>query len=281
MDIFKSNYDGMQAKLKNKGKPMMFIGYSLDHGSNVFKMLNIQTYHTVITRDIVWMGQVYGEWTNKESEEIEDIVQVPNREVDLNDKEDELRYEKNNYKYGSEIDSTNVLSHHLRSDRRLTRRNEFGLLMVNNPEPITYHDAWDHPVASSRKEWIQAIRSELYGMKSKRFWTLKNKRDLPGNIRTIPMKWVFNVKTDRRHRSRLVAKGFKQIQGVDYYNSHAPVLSEIAFRIILATSLKEGYALRSIDVEQEFLEPKLNETLYTTIPPGLSKTTKIKKDMVC
>ena len=43
----------------------------------------------------------------------------------------------------------------------------------------------------------------------------------------IPLKWVFKVKNDGRFRAILVALGYKQIQGIDYDEIHAPVISDV------------------------------------------------------
>ena len=98
----------------------------------------------------------------------------------------------------------------------------------------------------------------------------------------IPMKWVFNVKTDGRFRSRLVAKGFHQIPGLDYTSSHAPVLNELSFRSLLLSSLKPERQMVAINVEKSFLEPPLNEEIYTRLPQGLDQIMICDKDkQVC
>ena len=45
--------------------------------------------------------------------------------------------------------------------------------------------------------------------------------DLPNDWRAIEIKWIFKRKTDADssvtiHKARIVAKGFRQVQGVDY-----------------------------------------------------------------
>ena len=83
------------------------------------------------------------------------------------------------------------------------------------------------------------------------------------------MKWVFKVKNNNRHRARLVAQGFSQIPGVDYFESHSPVMSEVTFRTLLLLSLQKGWDIVAIDIEKAFLEAKLDENIYIKPPPGL------------
>ena len=96
-----------------------------------------------------------------------------------------------------------------------------------------------------------------------------NKSDLPATSRLITMKWVFNIKNDGRYRARLVAMGFKQVLGRDYFESHSPVLSEVTFRLALIRGLQLNHTIMSIDIEKAFLESSLAEDIYISPPPGL------------
>ena len=40
--------------------------------------------------------------------------------------------------------------------------------------------------------------------------------DFDVNKKPIGLKWVFNIKDDGRYRSRLVAQGYTQVEGIDY-----------------------------------------------------------------
>ena len=46
------------------------------------------------------------------------------------------------------------------------------------------------------------------------------------SIKTIGLKWLFNIKDDGRYRSRLVAQGYTQVGGIDYNGSYSPIISE-------------------------------------------------------
>ena len=52
--------------------------------------------------------------------------------------------------------------------------------------------------------------------------------DAPNNVNIIGSKWVFRAKKDAagnvvRYKARIVAQGFSQVPGVDYFNMFAPV----------------------------------------------------------
>ena len=45
----------------------------------------------------------------------------------------------------------------------------FSAVTSDPGEPITFKEAWDHPIQEEREQWWQAIRSELQSMAQKRF----------------------------------------------------------------------------------------------------------------
>ena len=69
--------------------------------------------------------------------------------------------------------------------------------------------------------------------------------------------------------------GCFQHEGVDYHDSHSPVLSEVVIRILLFVYLKnKDWKIQQMDIEEEFLEAKLDETIYVRLPKGLNLITK-------
>ena len=66
-------------------------------------------------------------------------------------------------------------------------------------------------------------------------WTLV---DLPDGWQAIENKWIFKRKTEAGsvtiYKARIVAKGFRQVQGVDYDESFSLVSMLNSVRIMLA-----------------------------------------------
>ncbi|GKA89727.1 putative ribonuclease H-like domain-containing protein [Tanacetum coccineum] len=84
--------------------------------------------------------------------------------------------------------------------------------------------------------WIEAMQEELLQFKIQEVWTLV---DLPNGKRGIGTKWVFKNKKDERgimikNKTRLVAQGYTQEEGVDYDEVFAPVARNEAIRLFLA-----------------------------------------------
>ena len=93
-------------------------------------------------------------------------------------------------------------------------------------------------------------------------------------MRCVGSKWAFRVKTDEhnnpvRFKSRLVAKGFTQIEGIDYSDTSAPVASKEAVRTALAVAASKGWAIEQFDVDTAYLYATLEETIYMEAPAAL------------
>jgi hypothetical protein len=71
-----------------------------------------------------------------------------------------------------------------------------------------------------------------------------------------------------RNKSRLVAQGFNQKEGIDYEETFAPVARLEAIRILLAFSVAKGFKLHQMDVKSAFLNGVLEEEVYVRQPPG-------------
>jgi hypothetical protein len=71
-----------------------------------------------------------------------------------------------------------------------------------------------------------------------------------------------------RNKSRLVAQGFNQKEGIDYEETFAPVAYLEAIRILLAFFVAKGFKLHQMDVKSAFLNGVLEEEVYVRQPPG-------------
>jgi hypothetical protein len=71
-----------------------------------------------------------------------------------------------------------------------------------------------------------------------------------------------------RNKSRLVAQGYSQKEGIDYEETFAPVARLKAIRILLAIAVAKGFKLYQIDVKSAFLNGVIEEEVYVKQPPG-------------
>ena len=78
----------------------------------------------------------------------------------------------------------------------------------------------------------------------------------------IRNRWVFDIKSDQRKRARLVARGYSQVEGVDYDGLFSPVVCYETVRILLALCALEDWELEALDVKTAFLYGDLDEEIY-------------------
>ena len=84
----------------------------------------------------------------------------------------------------------------------------------------------------------------------------------------IGCKWVYRKKPripgieKPRHKSRLVAKGYSQKEGIDYLEVFLPVVKHISIRLLLAFPVNEEIELEQLDVKTAFLHGFIEEEIY-------------------
>ena len=75
--------------------------------------------------------------------------------------------------------------------------------------------------------------------------------DLPTCCKPLSSKWVFRRKRKvdgsiDKYKARLVIKGYRQTEGLDYFDTYSPVMRINSIRMVLAIA-----ALRNIEVHQK------------------------------
>jgi hypothetical protein len=71
-----------------------------------------------------------------------------------------------------------------------------------------------------------------------------------------------------RNKEGLVAKGFSQVEGLDFGENFAPVVRLKAIRIVLAYASHHKMKLYQMDVKSAFLNGFINELVYVDQSPG-------------
>ena len=90
----------------------------------------------------------------------------------------------------------------------------------------------------------------------------------PSGRRIIHNRWVFDKKTDGQKRACLVAKGFSQVEGIDYDDIFSPVVRYESVRLIVAIAALQQWYMSSVDVKTTFLYGELEEELFMEQPEG-------------
>ena len=112
--------------------------------------------------------------------------------------------------------------------------------MKNDPDMPTFHHAINGPFA---EEYIEAMQLEVATLVQQRTWkTVPQTPDL--NV-LLKGTWVFKLKrlpdgTPSRFMARFCARGDLQREGVDFFDTYAPVVQWSTIRLLLSTVLTEG-----------------------------------------
>nr|GEY94374.1 retrovirus-related Pol polyprotein from transposon TNT 1-94 [Tanacetum cinerariifolium] len=91
----------------------------------------------------------------------------------------------------------------------------------------------------------------------------------PDQVMVITLKWIYKVKLDEmggilKNKARLVARGYRQEEGIDFEESFAPVSRLDAIRIFLAYAAHKNMVVYQMDVKTAFLNGNLREEVYVS-----------------
>ncbi|GBE84202.1 hypothetical protein SCP_0601800 [Sparassis crispa] len=144
---------------------------------------------------------------------------------------------------------------------------------VEGLEPRTIGEAKKRP---EWPRWEEAIVEELRALEAHGTWRLEK---APTGANVVSCRWVFAAKKDAagnvyRYRARLVARGFSQIPGVDFFDTDAPVAKTASIRVALAFAARHDFEVHQIDVKSAYLHGEFeeNEVIYMSLPPGTNLT---------
>nr|GFB06096.1 retrovirus-related Pol polyprotein from transposon TNT 1-94 [Tanacetum cinerariifolium] len=157
-------------------------------------------------------------------------------------------------------------SQSVRTRRQLESDGEMYMfvLTVSRTEPKNIKEA----MADSA--WIESMQEELHQFDQLDVWELVD-RPLCKNF--INMKWLWKNKRDEENtvicnKSRLVANGYAQKEGVDFEESFAPVAQLEAVRLYIAYAAHKSFTVYQMDVKTAFLYGPLKEDVYVNQPDG-------------
>nr|GFB13144.1 retrovirus-related Pol polyprotein from transposon TNT 1-94 [Tanacetum cinerariifolium] len=118
-------------------------------------------------------------------------------------------------------------------------------LSVSTMEPKNVKEAMTDPT------WIDLMQEELLQFKRLDVWVLV---PAPDNISPLTLKWLFKNKHDEeqtviRNKSRLVVRGYRQEEGINFKESFTSVARMEAIRIFLAYAAHKSFTMFQMDVK--------------------------------
>nr|GEV39313.1 hypothetical protein [Tanacetum cinerariifolium] len=138
-----------------------------------------------------------------------------------------------------------------------------------SPQQIMQHD---HPILQHTSKWtkdhplnnIIAMQEELNKFECLEVWDLIPR---PDKVMVITLKWIYKVKLDKlggilKNKARLVARSYRQEEGIDFEESFAPVARLEAIRIFLTYAAHKNMPDGFVDQDNPNHVYKLKKALY-------------------
>ncbi len=161
----------------------------------------------------------------------------------------------------------------------------------SNSADFIFHTNFNHDIAAALEEvqddpktlheaqswldwqcWKEAMEKEMDMLQKAGTWATVPR---PRNKNIVGSKWVFHVKRKAngsidKYKAQLVAKGFTQVYGVNYFNTYSPITKLSSIRLILALATRHDWEVESFDFNGTYLNRELSdeEEIFMQEPPG-------------
>jgi hypothetical protein len=106
----------------------------------------------------------------------------------------------------------------------------------------------------------------------------------------VSSKWIYKIKhvadgSIEKHKAMFVARGFSQMEGIDYEETFSLVARYTSIKTIIALAAKMKWKLHQMDMKKTFLNGVIEEYVYIEQPQGFkvedrkTHVCKLKKDL--
>uniref|UniRef100_A0A2N9I1Q4 Uncharacterized protein n=1 Tax=Fagus sylvatica TaxID=28930 RepID=A0A2N9I1Q4_FAGSY len=264
--------DPKRTKLGPRAIKSVFVGYAVN--SKAYRLLDLSSNTIVESRDVEFIENKFindSQIEPKQTQESDSLVHDSlsgNKIIEPSSPSEQRRSQRvrKEKDFGPDFISYQVNIYLVEGNREKVLSK---LPFVGNVEkdPNTYSE-----VMASRDAafWREAVNDEMDSILSNNTWVLV---DLPPGSNTIGCKWVFRRKyrtdgTIQTFKVRLMAKGFRQREGIDYFDTYAPVARITSIRVLIALASIYKLVVHQMDVKTAFLNGDLDEEVYMDQPEG-------------
>ena len=140
--------------------------------------------------------------------------------------------------------------------------------------PTSYNNAIN---TDDSEKWKSAMEEEMQSLITNDTFVLT---ELPTNKKLVGGRWVYMIKSNSNgvmYKARYVAKGYKQIQGIDYLETFSPTARMETVRILMQISIQYDLILHQMDVKSAYLHAPIENEIYVSQPPGYEQTENNKQ----
>lgn len=128
------------------------------------------------------------------------------------------------------------------------------------------------------------MREEIESLNKNNTWELVKP---PQSCDVVSCRWVYKTTVcadgSVKYKARLVARGFSQKYGENYWETYAPVVKKSTIRLLIASAVESNLKIGQLDVRNAYVKSDLNEVVYMIKPPGFESgvglVCKLKKSL--
>jgi hypothetical protein len=143
--------------------------------------------------------------------------------------------------------------------------------------------SYDEAVTSNEAgKWKKAMDEEMTSLIDNNTYDLT---PVPADRSVVGGRWVYAVKlgpdNEEKFKARYVAKGYSQIENVDYKETFSPTARITSVRMLMQLAIQNGYLIDQMDVKTAYLNANIDCELFVEQPEGYIKTDKTGNRLVC
>ena len=137
--------------------------------------------------------------------------------------------------------------------------------VANKEDNPTLKEAMNSPDAAG---FMKAMETELDTLIRMKAFIIVKKRKWMNVVSSV---WAFKRKrypdgSIRKLKARICARGFEQIEGVDYFETFAPVVQWMTVRVVLIMTILLDLENKQIDYTAAFLQAPIDHDVYVEMP---------------
>jgi hypothetical protein len=135
---------------------------------------------------------------------------------------------------------------------------------ITESEPSSYEEA------TSQQVWREAMVEEYVSIMKNDVWEVVPR---PEGKSVVTSRWLYKIKhaadsSIEKYKAWFVARGFSQVEGVDYDETFAPVARYSSIRLVVSIVAGMGWKIHQMDVKTAFLNGVLDQEVYVEKPLG-------------
>lgn len=131
-----------------------------------------------------------------------------------------------------------------------------------------------------KEEYEKAMKEEIISLIKRNTWTCVLRSQVPMTAQgkkhpVLKSTWAFKLKrfpdgSVMKFKARFCVRGDQQVEGIDFFDTYAPVVQWSTIRLLLTLILHSNWVTKQVDYTNAFAQAKLKEQVFIEPPKGFS-----------